>query len=419
MTYQAVKGTRDFYPEQTGVRKRVFELLKKQACAYGFGEVESPALENMALLTAKSGDEIKEQIFVLEKRSTEQLGLRFDLTVPLARMFITKQKELPKPVKWFYLTRMWRYEAPQRGRLREFYQFGVELFGSADAKADAEIISLAIDSLAALGLTDKDVVIKLNSRELIEAFLKKIKVTAIEEALRLIDKRAKMKPEEFVQAATFLTQEQQQALEEFFTADLAKAVSLAGVSSTPLQEVFEILEQRGKGTWVAFAPDIARGLGYYTGTVFECFDRGEKNRAILGGGRYDSMIEQFGGQPCPATGFAMGDVVLELFLKEKGLWKEDAYGVDYYVAAVHDAYAPKAAEIAQILRKRYTTDYDLMGRKLGKQLAYANAINARQVIIVGDETKDGNVVVKNLVSGTEETVALASLYDDTTNNNDK
>ena len=409
MAYQAVKGTRDFYPEQTEVRKKVFDTLRKQAQLYGFGEVESPAMESIELLTAKSGEEIKEQIFVMEKRSTEQLGLRFDITVPLARMFIARQKELPKPVKWFYLTRMWRYEAPQRGRLREFYQFGVELFGASDVSADAEIISLAIDSLAALGLTEKDVVIKLNSRELIEGFLENIGVTAIEEALRLIDKRAKLKTEEFSQAAAFLTLEQRQALEAFFAADLTTAVSLAGARGESLQALFSELEQRGKGAWITFAPDIARGLAYYTGTVFECFDRGEKNRAILGGGRYDAMVEQFGGQPCPATGFAMGDVVLELFLKEKGLWDYKEQGIDFYVASVHETYAPKVIEIVQSLRRQYKVDYDLMGRKLGKQLAYANTIKVQQVVIVGDETKEGKVVLKDLTSGTEKIVAIDSL----------
>ena len=197
--YQNVKGTVDFYPEEKGVKEAVFTKLRTAAQNFNFKEIETPAFETLELLTAKSGEEVKTQIFTLEKRSTEQLGLRFDLTVPTARLYIQKQKELPKPVKWFYIDRMWRYEAPQKGRLREFYQYGVEVFGSDKPEADAEVIALAIESLESLGLTSKDIFVKVNNRKLLEGMLLQlIPKEALDDVIRLIDKSAKIKEKEFV-----------------------------------------------------------------------------------------------------------------------------------------------------------------------------------------------------------------------------
>ena len=171
MKFQKPKGTTDYYPEEKSVQQRIFELFRETARRYNFKEIESPVFESLELLTKKEGDEIKEQIFVLTKRSKESLGLRFDLTVPAVRMFIEKQKVLPKPVKWFYVSRMWRYEQPQAGRDREFYQFSAEIFGSNKPEADAEIINLAIDSLLSLGLDEKDFIVKINNRKFIQSLL--------------------------------------------------------------------------------------------------------------------------------------------------------------------------------------------------------------------------------------------------------
>lgn len=414
MTFQGVKGTRDFYPEQMEQRRRMFNLLRQNAIKYGFKEVEAPAMETMKILTAKSGEEIKSQIFVMEKRSTEEIGLRFDLTVPMTRMFVEKQKEIPKPVKWFCISRMWRYEAPQKGRLREFYQFDVEIFGSDKVNSDAEVISLAIDNLISLGLSEKDFVIKVNNRELIQGLLENIGVEDIERTLRILDKKSKITPEEFEKELNFLSWDQTAKIIKFTElttiAEAEKLVNERGKKAAEvLKQIFTILKVTGKDKYVQFSPEVARGLAYYTGTVFECFDRKGEFRAILGGGRYDKMIEQFGGQPCPATGFAMGDVVIELFLREKKLWNENVEGVDYYIAPVASEYYAKAVEIADKLREKNSVEIDLMDRKLGKQFAYANTIKAKKVVIVGDETSRGKVKVKDMTSGNEEEVELKKL----------
>ena len=410
MTYPAVKGTRDFYPEYMAARDELFQKLCDVANSYGFNAVESPALETLKLLTAKSGEEITQQIFVTEKRSSEEIGLRFDMTVPLARMFIAKQKELPKPVKWSYATNMWRYEAPQRGRLREFYQFGVELFGASTLTADAEIISLAIDCLQKLGLTEKDIVLKVNSRKLVEAFLKENNIDDTEKTLRAIDKRPKLSEDAFSAEISFLTDYQQKALLKFLDTPSLDALTLEDTTAlAELQELWNILPKE-KQPFIEFSPSITRGLAYYTGIVFEVFDRKGEFRAILGGGRYDDMIEQFGGQSCPATGFAMGDVVIELVLKSKGLWKEEPSKVDYFIAPVNEEFISKAVEIASYLRKKgKRVDIDLMNRKLGKQFSYATQINAQYVAIIGDETNEGNVAIKDLNTGKEETISINKL----------
>jgi len=414
MTYQAVKGTRDFFPEQMEQRRKVFDLLRQNAIRYGFKEVESPAFESLKLLTAKSGEEVKSQIFVMEKRSNEEIGMRFDITVPLTRMFIEKQKEITKPVKWFYITRMWRYEAPQKGRLREFYQFGVESFGSNKIQADAEVVALAIDNLVCLGLSEKDIVVKINNRDIIQGFLENIGVKKIEDTLRIFDKKNKITKDEFEEELSYLSKEQISKINDFLSAESLDEVKdmlndKGKESADKLGEIISLLDTMGKGKFIQYCPEIARGLAYYTGTVFEVFDRRGKFRAILGGGRYDNMIEQFGGQSCPATGFAMGDVVLELFLREKGLWKEESDGVDYYIAPVNKDYVEKAMEIADGLRKKYSVDIDLMNRKLGKQFSYADGIKAKKVIVVGDETKEGKVKVKDMNSGKEEEVEIKKL----------
>ena len=188
--YQKPKGTRDYYPEEKEAMNRIADSLRQQAGSYGFREVEAPAIETLSLLTAKQGEEIKDQIFTLKKQGNEELGLRPDITVPVTRMFIQKQFELPRPVKWFYITRMWRYERPQAGRLREFYQFGTEMYGPDTPESDAELISLAIDCLASLGLKKSDFVVKISNRQLLQSLIEEAGVEKKKtgDVFRIIDK---------------------------------------------------------------------------------------------------------------------------------------------------------------------------------------------------------------------------------------
>lgn len=414
MTYKSVKGTRDFSPEYMAERQRLFDSFNSVASSYGFKNVETPAMEELSLLTAKSGEEIESQIFVMEKRSNEKIGLRFDMTVPITRMFIEKQKEITKPVKWSYATRMWRYEAPQKGRLREFYQMGVELFGSDKIQSDAEVISLAIDTLVSFGLKSSDFVVKINNRELLEGILITIgiKKNLIENVVRIIDKKNKITEEDFEKELSFLEKAQIEKVKEILNVKNLEELKnkfpemndLAKKGFDDLEKLFSLFKTIDKDSFIEFCPQVARGLAYYTGTVFECFDREGKFRAIFGGGRYDKMVEIFKGQPTPATGFAMGDVVIEIFLKEKGLWKEEKLMIDYYVAPVNNSYVEKAFLLCDTLRKKgKVVEMDLLDRKLGKQFSYAEKL-CNKVIVVGDEFDQGQVVLKDLLSKEEKKV---------------
>ena len=419
MKFQAVKGCEDYYPQDYATREAVFNVLRRVARSYGFSEVSTPAVEMTDLLIKKSGQDAKEQLFNLVKKGSEELSLRFDLTVPLTRIFVTKQKELPKPVKWFSLDRMWRYEAPQKGRQREFYQISVELFGAARSEADAEVIILALDCLRAFGLTSEDVVLKLNNRKLLEGFVTHVAgKDVVEDVIRLIDKRSKISSKEFVDTllALSLNQEQAEKISDLSSISgkpsevLAQLMSMGVPESAKsgLEELEAVIPLLPKD-FVELDLSLARGLAYYTGNVFEVFDRKGELRAILGGGRYDNLVELFDGEKEAATGFAIGYSTLSLLLEQKGKLPTPAIGPDYYVAGLGPKENDVARLIAAKLRQNYTVETDLMGRKIDKQLKYANAIGARKVIVIGpQELASGIVKIKDMSSGKEEMRTLDS-----------
>lgn len=414
MKYQAPKGMEDMYPEEKAIQQKIFQVFRDVATRYGYNEVDSPAMESFKILSAKSGEEIKEQIFMIEKRGSENLGLRFDLTVPITRLFVTKQRELVKPVKWFSVNKMWRYEAPQKGRLREFNQLSVELFGSARPEADAELLNMIIDIMTGLGLTDKDFFIKINNRKLLEGILLTIiKKNQLDDVTRVIDKWKKLTDNEFEQELIDL------GLDNFKIERIRHAIQFNGKPSKVLKEIkkhfAEIPEETKKGIdemenicklisdkFIVLDLSVARGLAYYTGTVFEVFDRKEMFRSMAGGGRYDNMVELFGGESCPATGFAIGEAVTKLVLKECNKLPEPDIGPDYFISIVSQDVLPDAMRLAKKLRKKHKVDMDLMGRKVKKQFEYAKSIGAKNIIVIGpDEVKAKEYKVRNLATGKE------------------
>ncbi len=419
MQYQKPKGTRDFYPGEKRARHVLFDSFRSIAAKYGYGEIESPAFEYLELLTAKSGEEIKKEIFVMEQRSSEQLGLKFDLTIPAARLFIQKQKELPKPVKWFYVDKMWRYERPQAGRLREFYQMGVELFGSDKAEADAEVISLAIDFLLNLGLKKEQFIVKINNRKLLEGLLKRLKISNISETIRVIDKKNKISEADFTAELKKLklTSQQIQNIKQMLKTnnpnDLKKLKFFAQEAELGLKElnaVIYALKLFRKERYIQFDLSAARGLDYYTGCVFECFDSKQAMRSIFAGGRYDNLIENFGGEKTPATGFAIGDATLQLLLEENGLWEIKPQPIDYYIIVISENAKEQAFELCQRLRLKYAADIDLTGRSIKNQLDYANKLGAQKVIFLGDsEIKSQKATIKDMRTGKEEKIPFTKL----------
>jgi len=419
MQFQRIKGAEDFYPAEQAVEKAIGDNLRVQAKRFGFQEVNMPAIETIKLLTAKSGEQVKEQIFVLEKRGAEELGLRFDLTVPIARMFVSKQKELQKPVKWFAVAPMWRYEAPQAGRLREFTQLSVECFGSDKPEADATCINLIIACMESFGLTSKDIKIKINNKKLLEGLLLElVSKEKLEDVIRIIDKSAKISEIEFMQElkAFGVDENKIEIIKKIIKIqgspsclDKIRELNPKALALQGLAELDNTLKFVNK-EYVVVDLSIARGLAYYTGNVYECFDREGKYRALAGGGRYDQLVELFGGEPTPATGFAIGTATLTLLLKDKGLLPKVELGPDYYVAPVNEDMIPKAMEIAAKLRINYSVDIDLMRRKLAKQFEYANSIGAKKIVIVGEkDLAEGKVTVRELATGKEEKVAVDKL----------
>lgn len=421
MQFQPVKGTEDFYPEKKAVQMAIFDSLRASAKSFGFQEVESPAIETLKLLTAKSGEEIKSQLFTLEKKGAEELALRFDLTVPFTRMFVTRQKAIPKPVKWFGISRMWRYEAPQKGRFREFYQLSVELFGTDRPEADAEIINLAIDCLNRFKLSSQDFMVKVNNRKLLEGLLLQAGVaqSKLESVTRTIDKRGKVTDEDFTKLLLDdgLTQETIDKIKQIVSIQASPADALqkikqlkrgkeAELGLVEFEKVLAFLNPE----YIVVDLSLARGLAYYTGTVFELSDRQGKYRAIAGGGRYDNLVELFGGEPTPAVGFAIGDKTLWLLLEEKGKLPLVDIGPEYYIVTVTPELSQEAVKLAARLSRKTSCDLDLMGRKFMKQLEYANAIGARKVIILGPkELQQRMVKVKDMKSGNETTIGLDHL----------
>ena len=405
-----LKGFRDMYPEYMRARRIVFDKICSVARSFGFHEVDTPSVELLNLFRIKSGEEIVKQTFSFVDKGGREITLIPELTPSVARM-IAARKDLTKPVKWFSFPKMWRYEEPQSGRLREFYQFNADIFGVKDITADAEIMALAMEILDSLGLKNK-YVIKFSDRILMENILRSMGVENIEYAFRIIDKKDKISSEQFYQ-------EMQKVMSDDNIDDILSILKIKGDIDTVLSKLEHFKRSdtlsalqdllRAYEKTAVFDLSIVRGLAYYTGIVFEAHDYKGELRAVLGGGRYDKVVELFGAQPTPAVGFGMGDAVLELLMRREGVWPEERIDVDYFVAII-PGFRKEAIKVAMFLRKKgYRVDIELGERSIGKQMKYANKINARYAIIVGEEIKRGEVVLKNMESGEQRIVKVEDL----------
>jgi histidyl-tRNA synthetase len=311
----SVKGTRDFYPEQMRVRNWLYQKMRKVSEAFGYEEYEGPFLETIDLYAAKSGDElVKEQAFTFQDRGGDWITLRPELTPTLARMVAQKQSQLVFPLKWWSFGPMWRYERPQKGRSREFFQWNIDLIGAETPAVDAELVAIGAMFLQEVGLKPDQVQILVNNRRLMDDELAKLNIKPEEKSsiYRLIDRKDKMKLDDWREYAkeVGLNNSQLQSLELMLqNQELWK-------KSEELTCFFQTIEAYGFSEYVRFSPEIIRGLDYYTGTVFEARDKDGEFRAILGGGRYDNLVEDVGGDRLSGVGFAMGDVVVSLVLQK-------------------------------------------------------------------------------------------------------
>ncbi len=402
-----VKGTRDFYPEDMSFRVWLYAKIREASERFGYQEYDGPFLERLDLYAAKSGEElVNDQSFVFEDRGGEMVALRPELTPSLARMVAAKSKALPRPIRWWSFGPFWRYERPQRGRSREFFQWNIDILGIESPEADAEIVAAGAELLRGVGLSPEAVRILVNDRRLAESQLDEIGIGAERRSLvfKLIDRRDRMTPVKWAEWS----------LEEGLSRQELEALQImledreAWKNSAPLVRFFDATDSLGVADYIAYDPTVIRGLDYYTGTVFEARDSDRNFRAIFGGGRYDDLVSAVGGDPIPGTGFAMGDMVIRLVLEQAGVAPPlSPRPAEILVTTFDESMLKSSLELAAEFRAtKLPVEWYPAPDKLAKQLRYANRVGARVAVILGpDELAAGTVTVRNLISGEQQTVS--------------
>jgi histidyl-tRNA synthetase len=422
MPLKALPGFRDFFPEEFALRAHIFEAMRRVARRYAFEEYDGPPLESLELYTGKSGEEIAGQLYGFTDKGGREVALRPEMTPTLARMVAERANGLKKPIRWFSIPQLFRYERQQRGRLREHFQLNCDLIGEPGPLGDAEVIALAIDVMRALGLGPADVRVRVSDRRMLTVLLEEIGIGAARQALafQAIDKlgRSEYAPRRRALEAADAPADAIAALESLpeirSWADLETRFPMAAGAATPLRECVAALELMGLGDFIDLDLTIVRGLAYYTGTVFELFDAQRSLRAICGGGRYDDLLQRVGGVDLPALGFGMGDVVLGELLKERGLAPATPAGTDTFLIGATPEDRQALLGIAHELREKdFRVEYALASDKVGKQLKLADARGAGFAVLLGpDERARGMAVLKNLRDGSQREVKLARLSDE-------
>ncbi len=406
-----VKGTRDFYPEEMARRNWLYNNIRTVSECFGYQEYEAPILEPLELYAAKSGEElVREQSFVFKDRNGDAIALRPELTPSLARMIAQREQQLTRPVRWWSFGPFWRYERPQKGRTREFFQWNIDILGVDSVLADAEIATIGAQFLRQLGLTPDQVVIQINNRKLMDTKIAALGIAteARQGVLRLIDRVDKMKPEAWENYGREVGLDDAQIIA---VRDLLENRELWR-ESDELQEFFETVTTLGSSDWIEFEPTIVRGLDYYTGTVMEARDRDGEFRAIFGGGRYDSLVSDVGGAGIAATGFAMGDVVMGLVAEKYGVVPKMGGSPATVLVTVFDTErTPAALQVAQELRTGgIRAELYPLPDRLGKQFKYADRQSIPLAVVAGpDELANDQVAIKDLASGEQTIVARADL----------
>ena len=415
LKFQPVKGTRDFYPQQMAFRNFLFGKMREVSERFGYQEYEGPILEPLALYAAKSGEElVKNQTYTLTDRGGDKLALRPEMTPTLARMVAQKQNELPKPIRWFSIGPRFRYEQPQKGRFREFYQWDIDLIGSSTPETDAEILAIAAEFFKSLGLTSEQIRIKINDRRLMEKKFDLIEIpkNQIPEVLRAIDKKEKMEDKDWQSWLKEL------GLSELQIKDLEKILQDRDFAqeSEELTRIFSTLEDMRIGDYFEFDPGVVRGLDYYTGSVFEARDKDGQFRAILGGGRYDNLVEVVGGTALPGVGFAAGDAVIEEVLKkyDKIPVLPTCYTKVLVTIFSEGLFRNSIALATQLRQSNIETELYLdPAVKLDKQLKYANQQEIPYVIILGpDEVAKNVVILRDMKTGEQKEISQEKLPDE-------
>ena len=419
---QPPKGTRDFYPDQMRRRRYLEDVWRRVSLRAGFEEVDGPIFESLDLYIQKSGPEIVAQLYNFLDKGGRPIAIRPEFTPTLARMVAARQAALPRPVKWFNISRVCRYERSQKGRLREFFQWNCDILGAPGVTADAECLAVAVDALRQFGLTSQEVEIRLSSRKLLAGLLARLGLAAevIPQVYAVLDKRGKVPANvlETMLDDLKLSAGQRRGLDAIFTyatldaippqvaADAAVAAPLA-----ELRELLALVAACGAAEFVRFDISIVRGLAYYTGAVWEVFDKRGELRSLFGGGRYDNLIAATGGQPMPACGFGAGDVTMSLLLDSLNRWPAAGSRVDYAVLYADETFIRQAAGVTQRLRSAgKSAQYAINPAVLKRQLKGAADSGSPWAVIVGAEGCPAACVrLRNMQSGAERDLPLDDL----------
>ena len=428
MSSKPLPGFRDFYPREFAERAHIVGVWRDVARRYGFQEYDGPPLEPLDLYTRKSGDEIVGQLYNFRDKGDREVALRPEMTPTFARMVGARANALRKPVRWFTVPQLFRYERQQRGRLREHFQLNLDIVGEADVTADAELLAVAVDIMRTFGLTHEDVRARVSDRRLLAALLLGVGLTEAQlpAAYQAIDK-AEREPREVLVARLVAVGVDADAAGRAL--DLARPTTVAELRAAHgadprvaealdrLERYFGYLESLGAAEWAVLDLTIVRGLAYYTGVVFELFDARGELRAICGGGRYDALLGALGGAELPALGFGMGDVVLGELLRDRGLMPSAEPALDWWVAADDPALLPMVMRVSTLLRRLgHSVEYPLREQALPKQLKAAQAAGARAVAVFRQAavTERGEVSVRSPANAPERTLPVAAWLEELT-----
>jgi len=407
-TPQAPKGTRDFYPEDYALREHIFRSWEKTCRRYGFERYDAPMFESLELYTQKSGEEVEKQLYAFKDKAGRDLALRPEITPSLARMVAARGGSLKMPLRWYSIPTLFRYERMQKGRLREFAQLNMDIVGIEGVSADAELIAAAAAMMLDLGFDDGDFSIRISSRSLLEEVFDSMGIDRARHALlyAALDKRHKISAEEFSRELVHAAGAAAGAVTELFSLRTLKDIDgrFPGLGSVArLHELFALLDVYGLSNLVEFDISIVRGLAYYTGIVFELFDKLRSLRAIAGGGRYDRLVTLYGGPDTPAVGFAAGDVVLGELLAAKNIVVPRQPRSEVFIVSVPPAGNRDVIAAARQFRDAGVgCEFALKNAHVGKQLKLADSCRARYVVFLGgDEGKEGKVKIKDMNTGAE------------------
>lgn len=430
MPFQALRGFRDYLPADAAAREQVMSTIREVVRRFGFEEVDTPSVESLELFKAKSGEGIVAETFSFTDKGGREVTLVPENTPSIARIYCERAKIEPLPVKWVGYPRLWRYEEPQSGRLREFRQVSLDIFGVPGVEAEVEVLDATRTMMDALGLTGR-YLFRVSDRRLAEGIGAAIGAADPGPFFRALDRREKMSARDFdaelekagvdpagrERLGALLDRAKGGMSLEAAGPVLKELRSWPGMTATGVQgaenleRLFSLASEGALGSVLVFDPSIVRGLAYYTSTVFEAWAKEGEIRALFGGGRYDRLIEIFGGGSVPACGLAMGDQTVELLLREAKLWPERSPGLDAYVATVDPKLVADARRLcAQLRGDGIVADWDLLQRSLSRQMKEAARRGARVLLLVGPKEKEkGEVTLRNMRTGQQDAVSVAEV----------